>query len=130
MVNGDKARNMFYLDEIIESTLQKLEAQSVVPMSPGVIAGDSVLLCAGAAFVKEAAADMYSGEFSEAFAREAVSRGDSDYIRSVGATIGLDEEMVQGIVMKNDALPSGERLSGTLNYLKSLGSRGLRRKAA
>ena len=78
-------------------------------------AGD-IQLCAGAALVREAISMRHSEREGDAFAREAVSR-DRDYIRRVGARLGLNPAMVSGLIIMNDSLSARHRLDGVLSWL-------------
>ena len=108
-------------DRLISRTCRQLMAQQTIPLSPGRMNGDEVQLCAGATLVREAVAMCRSQEFAHEFARESITR-DSDYIREVGASIGLDETMVDCVIIGNDRLPSSARLRGTLEHIVRLRS--------
>lgn len=108
-------------DRLISRTCRQLVAQQAIPLSPGRMSGDELQLCAGAILVREAVAMCRSQEFAHEFAREAITR-DSDYIRRVGASIGLDETMVDCVIVGNDRLPSSTRLRGILEHIVRLGS--------
>ena len=112
----DTPPNRRELTEIVGATRRQLESQSLVPDSPGKVEGNETLLCAGAAFVKEAALGRRSSEFAEKFAQEVVAQ-ESSYILDVAASIGLNDELVERIILTNDALPPAKRLAGTLACL-------------
>ena len=109
------------LSSAVSRALRALEAQRNIPLSPGQMDGDSVLLCAGAAFVKEAVALLRAPEYAEKFTRDVVWR-DSEFISRIGCTIGLDERMVNEIVIVNDKLPGHDRLAGTHLHLSRIAS--------
>ena len=96
-------------------------AQQTIPLSPGRMNGNKVLLCAGAVLVRQAVAMCRSQELAHDFERETITR-DSDYIREVGASIGLDKTMVDCVIIENDCLPFSTRLRGTLEHIVRLRS--------
>ena len=108
-------------DLLISRTCQQLTSQRTVPLSPGRADGSKLLLCAGALLVREASAMILSKEFANRFEREVVTRN-SDYIRQVAATIGLDEPSVNSLIIRNDRLSPAKRLSGTMEHISSLRS--------
>ena len=107
------------LAKLVECTCRLLESQRKVPLSPGLSEGNETLLCAGAAFVKEAALSQCSNAFAERFAQEVVGR-DSSYILDVAVSIGLNEKVVKRVVLTNDALSPATRLAGMLTCLEGL----------
>ena len=108
-------------DRLISRTCRQLVAQQTIPLSPGGMNGDELQLCAGAILVREAVAMFRSQEFAHKFAREAITR-DSDYIRKVGASIGLHKPMVDCVIVSNDRLPPSTRLRGVLKHIVRLRS--------
>lgn len=81
--------------------------------------GNKVLLCAGGVLVMEAVGMCRSRDLAHEFARKAIKRG-SDYIREVGSSIGLDETVVDSVIVDNDRLPSCRRLNGTVQQIVRL----------
>ncbi len=103
------------LDQLVDRTASALKAQKMVPLSPGRRIDDEAYLCAGAMLVKEAIGLLRSPGEAGAFADEVITR-DSGYIRLKGAEIGLDEDMVDGMIISNDSLSPEDRLEGTLEH--------------
>ena len=106
-------------DCLVSRARRRLMRQDGVPLSPGESCGGSVRLCAGAVLVREAVALYRSERSAERFERNVTVR-DSGYIRSVASSIGLDENMVGGVIIMNDRLPARARLEGVLGYLNLL----------
>lgn len=108
--------NDLEMARVVQETRQLLQGQREVPVSPGRSEGSVTLLCAGAALVKAAASSRGFGDVADRFAEDVVARG-RGYILEFAASIGLNPELVERIVITNDALPSDVRLAGTLAVL-------------
>ena len=102
---------------LVRRACERLTAQRFVPMSPGRMDTGEVLLCAGAALVREAVVKRRSEREGDEFARDVVSR-DSGHIREVGTLMGLDPAMVSGAIIMNDSLPARKRLTGVVSWFR------------
>lgn len=100
---------------LVRRACERLAAQRFVPKSPGRMDAGEVLLCAGAALVREAVAMRCSEREGDEFACNVVSC-DSDYIRKIGAIMGLSPAMVSGAIIMNDSLPTRKRLTGVVSW--------------
>lgn len=107
------------LDTIFERTESALKDQRHVPLSPGQVCENGMVMCAGAMLVHEALAVLRSSAEARQFARRVVEEEDS-FIEDTGERIGLDREMVMMTKRANDRLENEERLQGTLEHLRSL----------
>ena len=103
---------------LVRRACDRLAAQRCVPMSPGRVDAGEVLLCAGAALVREAVANRRSEQEGDEFARDVVSR-DSDHIREVGTLMGIDPAMVSDAIIMNDSLPARKRLTGVVSWFET-----------
>lgn len=101
---------------LLRNACGRLRTQRFVPISPGMVDGGEILLCAGAALVREAVAMRRSEREGEEFAYEVVDR-ESSYIWKVGERMGLDPEMVSDVIVTNDCLPARQRLAGVFSRL-------------
>ena len=107
------------LDTIFERTERALKDQRNIPLSPGRVCENGMVMCAGAMLVYEALAVIRSSAEAREFARRVVEEDDS-FIEDTGEQIGLDREMVMMTKRANDTLENEERLQGTLEHLRSL----------
>ncbi|MCH7540732.1 MAG: hypothetical protein IH999_10105 [Proteobacteria bacterium] len=104
---------------LLDRTVHALEEQAVVPLSPGQVAIEGQQLCAGAMLVKEALACDGRVEDARRFRQEVASRN-TDYIKEVASTIGLNSDIVQAAIIFNDSLPPEERLPGLKGFFAGL----------
>ena len=104
-----------YRSYLFREACRRLTAQRFVPMSPGQVDRGDVLLCAGAALVREAVAIQCSEREGDEFARDVVGR-DAAHIRKVGARVCLDPEMLSEVIIRNDSLPDRQRLEGVISW--------------
>lgn len=107
------------LDAIFQRTEYALKAQRNVPISPGSVCENGIVMCAGAMLVHEALVVLCSSEEAREFAHRVVQEDDS-FIERTGEQIGLDKDMVAMTKRINDNLDDGNRLEGALEHLRSL----------
>jgi len=91
-------------EEIFGRVARRIEAQSFLPNSPGVLVDNEPVFCTGAAFVYEAAQGRLSSADSEKLASDLLSNGKSGLVQKA-IEFDLDVRLVEQTISMNDSFP-------------------------
>lgn len=104
---------------IFQRTEEALKAQGKVPISPGIVVGNSTVMCAGAMLVHQALGVLRSQREADEFANK-VTQESGTFIEDVGTMVGLDRNMVMMTKRLNDRQTAQARLPQMRQYFVGL----------
>jgi hypothetical protein len=107
--------------EILHATAKAIAAQQGLPRSPGIMVGSKPVLCAGAAVVYQAGMRAFGPKELFRLASDMINAGTACILRKA-EELGLDDKLVEFIVLNNDACADVDRHQRMASLLSKLAS--------